>query len=166
MGLVKLSSKEVLELEQMLNQITDARLLHRIQALLWLDEGDSVEEVASHLRASRQSVYNWILNFNNRSAMSLVERIRDSPRRGRPPTALEIIDPLIAQVIEQDPRGLSYSSTIWTASLLQVYLCDKHQISVSTKSIHRALQRLGYAWKRPRHTLALRPNTWQQAKGG
>jgi hypothetical protein len=30
----------------------------------------------------------------------------------------------------------------------------------------RAIDRLGIIWKRPRHELALRPETWRQSKGG
>jgi len=32
--------------------------------------------------------------------------------------------------------------------------------------VRLAIQRLRIRWKRPRHTLALRPATWRQAKGG
>jgi len=47
------------------------------------------------------------------------ERLSDAARSGRPPTALEIIDPLIELVIDLDPRLLDYNSTVWTADLLQ-----------------------------------------------
>src|SRR5262249_29615771 len=82
------------------------------------------------------------------------------------PTALEIIDPLIDQVVEKDPREFGYRSTIWTASLLKQYLEEKHRIEVSASSVRLAIDRLRIAWKRPRHTLALRADHWRLAKGG
>jgi hypothetical protein len=73
---------------------------------------------------------------------------------------------LIAAVIDQDPRQLGYHSTAWTVPLLQHYLHDVHQVGVSSTSVSRALDRLDLRWKRPRHQLALRPETWRQSKGG
>jgi len=143
-----------------------AKELTRAQALLWLDEGDTVEEVAQHLLVSRQTVYNWLLRFRQRSDQELWARLQDAPREGRPPTALGIIDPLLEEVIDTDPRVHGYRNTVWTAGLLQHYLRKTHGISVCRKSISLAIARLGIRWKRPRHVLGQRPDTWRQAKGG
>ncbi|MDQ3651624.1 MAG: hypothetical protein M3458_15400, partial [Acidobacteriota bacterium] len=53
-----------------------------------------------------------------------------------------------------------------TAPLLVEYLRDEHQVVVSDDSVRAAIARLRMRWKRPRHHLALRPETWRQAKGG
>ena len=90
----------------------------------------------------------------------------DAPRPGRPRVGGGGIDPRIAQVIDTDPRDLGYNSTVWTAPLLVRYLQDHHDIKVSRKTVSRAIARLGIRWKRPRYQLALRPETWRQAKGG
>ena len=87
-------------------------------------------------------------------------------RQGRPPSALGIIDPLIADVIDTDPRKLGYHATVWTAPLLREYLDQVHGIAVSRKSVTFAIARLRMRWKRPRHQLALRPEHWRQSKGG
>jgi transposase len=138
----------------------------RALALLWLADGRPVAEVAELLRVSRQSVYNWVSRFERRDAEGLRARLLDAPRSGRPPTASGIIDPLIAEVIDGDPRELGYRSTNWTAGLLVRYLKRTHGIEVSRRSVGLAIDRLGIRWKRPRHELALRPATWRQAKGG
>jgi hypothetical protein len=77
-----------------------------------------------------------------------------------------VIDPLIIEVIERDPRELGYRSTVWTAPLLRQYLQEIHHLDVSRPSVSLAIDRLGLRWKRPRHGLARRPATWRQAKGG
>jgi transposase len=87
-------------------------------------------------------------------------------RSGRPRTAHGIIDPLIVAVIERDPRDLGYRSTVWTAPLLTQYLWEEHDLTVSRPSVSRALGRVGFRWKRPRHRLARCPTTWRQATGG
>lgn len=166
MVLIKLNSKEVASLEKLATSTPDARQLKRAQALLWLTDGEGVKDVARLLRVKRQTVYNWIARFEARAGQTLEDRLADSPRTGRPPTALELIDPLIDEVIEKDPRDFGYRSTIWTAPLLQRYLSDEHQIEVCTKSVGLAIARVRIVWKRPRHTLALQAANWQQAKGG
>jgi transposase len=140
--------------------------LRRAQALLWLDEGESVEEVAERLMVSRQTIYNWISQFQTRQQVDISQRLTDADRSGRPKTAKGVIDPLINQIIDTDPRQYGYHSTIWTTVLLKQYLADYHQLTVSQRSIGAAIERLNIHWKRPRHQLALRPETWRQAKGG
>ena len=140
--------------------------LIRAQALVWLDDGDTVEEVAHHLFVTRQTVYNWVLRFQQRADQDLLARLQDAPREGRPPTALGIIDPLIAEVIDTDPRTSGYRHTIWTARLLQHYLQQVHGITVCRRSVGQAIARLGLRWKRPRHVLARRADSWKSSKGG
>jgi transposase len=165
MVLIELNSKELASLETLLTASKEVRQLKRAQALLWLYEGDSVDEVAQRLRISRQTVYNWVARFEARTGASIELRVADALRRGRPRTALEIIDSLIDAVIDLDPRQFGYRSTVWTAPLLQHYLAKKHRIEVCDKSVRLAIDRLRIVWKRPRHILALRDETWRQAKG-
>jgi transposase len=154
------------ELEGLLARTPSAKEWCRARALLWLAEGHSVGEVAELLLVSRQSVYNWADRFERGEGLDLRARLLDAPRSGRPPTALRIIDPLIAEVIDNDPRELGYRSTNWTAGLLMRYLKRDHGIGVSRRSVGLAIESLGIRWKRPRHELALRPETWRQSKGG
>ena len=151
---------------QILEQTPDAAQLRRAQGLLWLHDGQSVTAVADLLRVSRQAIYNWVQSFTDRTDLDLADRLLDAPRSGRPPTAWGIIDPLIGAVIEGDPRDYGYRATVWTAPLLQRYLEEAHAIETSRKSVSRAIARLAIRWKRPRHRLGLRPETWRQAKGG
>ena len=154
------------ELDSLVTHTPLAKERSRAQALLWLAEGEPVERVAELLQVSRQTVYNWLERFRQREGLDLRARLLDAPRPGRPPTALGVIDPVIEAVIDQDPRELGYHPTVWTATLLLQHLKQVHGIEASRKSIGLALTRLGIRWKRPRHQLALRPETWRQSKGG
>jgi transposase len=151
---------------RLLDQTRDATQLRRAQALLWLHEGRAATEAAAILRVSRQTVHNRARSFRDRIDLDLPDRLLDAPRGGRPATALGIIDPLLDAVIDADPRGHGYRATVWTAPLLRRYLEEAHGLETSRKSVSRALARLGIRWKRPRHRLGLRPDTWRQAKGG
>lgn len=165
MNLFSLSLKERASLEDIIASTNDADALRRAQALLWLDEGETAQEVAARFRVSRQTVYNWATRFQLRSHLNISARLFDAARCGRPRTAQGIIDPIISEVIESDPRQFGFRSTLWTAPLLQQYLIEERKIAVSRQSVSLAIKRLGIRWKRPRHNLALRPPSWRQAKG-
>jgi transposase len=166
MSAFQLRPRERRQLLNLLDHPHDAKQFRRAQALLWLHEGQPVPGVAELLRVEPRTVYNWACAFRERTDLGPPARLLDAPRSGRPPTALGVIDPLIDAVIEDDPRDYGYRATVWTAPLLQRYLKEAHAIQTSRKSVSRAIARLGIRWKRPRHRLGLRPETWRQAKGG
>jgi len=166
MTTLQLSDREREGLQALLAHGPFAKEACRIQALLWLAAGQPADRIAEVLGVNRRTVYYWAERFHERSDLDLRSRLADAPRPGRPATACGIIDPLIAEVIDCDPRKLGYAATGWTNALLRKHLWRAHGLSVSRKSVSRALARLGIRWKRPRHQLALRPQTWRQAKGG
>ncbi len=161
MTLFKLNKRECRGLEYLLKHSHDATTLRRVQALLWLNRGESVEQVAARLGVSRQVIYQWITLFCRETPADLAARLASGARSGRPRTVHGIIDPLIDNVIDHDPRTFDYNSTVWTAPLLATYLADHHDVVVSVPSVRLALARLKIRWKRPRHSLALRSSTWR-----
>jgi transposase len=162
----QLSDQERADLQESLAHGSLAKQYSRIQALLWLAAGEPVDRIAHLLDVSRRTVYYWAEHFRERAELELPDRLSDAPRSGRPCTAYGVIDPFIATVIDSDPRDLGYRATGWTNALLRHYLKEVHHVAVSRQSVQRALVRLDIRWKRPRHQLALRPDTWRQSKGG
>lgn len=161
-----LSRRQRSDLECLASHNPVSRERCRAQALLWLDEGETVEQVVESLRVSRRTVYYWRERFHDCDERDLRQRLADAPRPGRPRTADGGVDRWIAEVIDTDPRTLGYHQTVWTAPLLVRYLHDHHEVAVSRKTVSRAIARLDIRWKRPRHQLARRPDTWRQSKGG
>ncbi len=161
-----LTDRQRAGLEAALAHTPAARPCRRAQALLWLAEGETVEAVAGALQVSRRTVYNWAARFRERAGRDLGAHLSDAPRSGRPRAGGGAVDALIAEVIGTDPRRLGYRATAWTAPLLSRYLREHHRIAVCDRTVGRAIARLGIRWKRPRHQLARRPDTWRQSKGG
>jgi transposase len=166
MALLGLSPRQRWELEYLAAHNPMAKERCRAQALLWLDEGGTPDQVAEALRISRRSVYYWVERFRDRDGLDPMHRLADAPRPGRPRTGGMGVDPWVAEVIDTDPRTLGYHQTVWTAPLLVCYLRDHHEVDVSRKTVSRAIARLDIRWKRPRHQLARRPDTRRQSKGG
>jgi transposase len=166
MRALTLSDRERSVLEGLTPSAPNPRAWQRAQAVLWLDEGESVAEVAEQLRVSRQTIYNWATRVQAHQGRARYEDLLDAPRSGRPRTVQGIIAPLLDAVLDEDPRSFGYRATGWTAPLLRHYLAAVHHLAVSRQSVSLALARLRVRWKRPRHTLARRSPTWPQAQGG
>lgn len=166
MTLITLTTRERRAIEHLMTHTDDAATFRRAQALLCLNRGERVQDIADQFHLSRHAIYKWAARYEHSKHRDLSARLADAPRSGRPCTCCGVIDPLIDHVIDQDPRTLGYRSTIWTAQLLRQYLREAHAIEVSRQSVSLAIRRLCLRWKRPRHHLALRPPFWRQAKGG
>jgi transposase len=113
-----------------------------------------------------RTVFPWRRRFYKRQALEVPARLADGPRSGRPKTVAGLLDTLLSEVIDHDPRQLGSHSTVWTAPLLRQYLREVHHLEAARRSVGLAMARLGIAWKRPRDTLARRTPTWRQATGG
>lgn len=112
MTLIELSRKERKLLEHLVRNTSDANTLRRVQALLWLDDGEDVEEVADQLYVSRLTVYKWVRQFKKCHSLDVYERVSDGRHSGRPCTVKGIIDPMIDKIIDECPRDLGYNSTV------------------------------------------------------
>ncbi len=153
------------QLEEVLAHPKGSRQLKRTQALLWVDEGESISRVAQRLRVTRQSIYNWIDYINQRKGL-ISKRLEDANRSGRPRTKSEIVDEVVPQLLETNPAEAGYRATGWTNRVLCDYIYRHYHIRVSHQTIREAIKRAGYRWKRPRYVLSNRPKRWRQAKGG
>ncbi|NOT57445.1 MAG: helix-turn-helix domain-containing protein [Deltaproteobacteria bacterium] len=142
--LVVLSDQERQLLEEVVSREAFSIEARRAQALLWLDAGESPPAIASRLKASRQTVYNWAIRFKQeRSACDMTTRLADRQRPGRPRTVSLLIDPLLRTVLDQPPSRFGYSAEAWSITLLGRYLRDAHHVVVNRTSISAALRRLG-----------------------
>lgn len=143
-----LADDEIEEVKDLIASTDHAQHLRKALAILWLCQGNSVQQVSDRLCVSRTTVYNWVTRFRDRGDLDLAERIVDAGRPGRPRTALGVVDPLIADVVGLDPCDVGFRETAWTADLLALYLQREHGIEVSTRSIRLAVERLGVVLKR------------------
>ncbi len=164
MALLKLSTSEYRQLEELAVDTKDAKVLRRAEALLWLHDGLSVDEIAVRLRISTRTIYNWVTRFEERQGMEVVDRLSDGKRAGRPRTVRGVIDPIIQKAIESDPEAIGYDAERWTAPLLQQYLKEKHKIKVSRQSIIGALRRSGFKWKPGTRTATRGSQQWLRSR--
>jgi transposase len=146
------NAKERRALEAELELTQNTGVFRRVLALLEIDQGRTIEEVAQALRVDRSSVYRWIERYAQAGKPEALER---KPGQGRPPKWNESLEELLQRTLAEPPMKIGYPANGWTLPLLQAFLSISYPgQELSTSTLRRYLRRMGYVWKRFRHTLA------------
>ena len=149
-------------LAKALHQAQEVKVYQRIQAVLLIAQGYSVDEVAHIVGSQRRSVYYWMHRYLDHHR---VADLYDGPRTGRPPTAPQITKARILRELARDPLKLSYSTTVWTVPLLASHLSQLYHSQVTPRTLRRRMKEVGLRWKRPRHVYATKDPHRAQKKG-
>jgi putative transposase len=166
MNSLTLTLSERRALEQKIQQTKDVKVLKRAQALLWLNQGMPVQEILRRLGVSRRTVYAWVSLYRKRRNRSIVDRLQDQPKSGRPSIKAILVMKVLPQLLEESPSQYGYNRANWTSTLLQRVLQCQYGANVSTRTIRRCLKNLDYVWRRPTYALLRQSPTWRQEKGG
>jgi transposase len=146
-----LTKAERQALEAQLGQTHDAALYRRTLAVLEVDRGRSVAEVAQQLRVDRRSVYRWLERFATQDNPAGLEH---QPGQGRPLEWNDELAGLAESALEQPPFQLGYPANSWNMPLLHAFLgycLPEYPVSLST--VRRHVAEMGIQWKRFRHAL-------------
>jgi transposase len=127
----------------------DPRVRHRAHALLLVAQGQTVAAVARLFGTAGHRVRAWRGRFVVEGRAGLVDR----SRRGRPPKLSEDDRGFLAQALEQGPQPYGLPVTVWSIRDLHALVQRERGITVSVDTLHRAVQALGYRYRRPRHDL-------------
>lgn len=150
MNHLELSRRERNQLERQLKTAPNIRVYRRTLAVLEIADGKRVADVARLLRVSHEGVYGWLAAYaRTRDAASLI----DGERSGRPSFWTDEAQAVLSDAMEHSPDALGYTAVNWTTSLLREHIDKRIGTKPSEATVRSQLARLGYAWKRPRHTL-------------
>jgi transposase len=139
---------DVSRLTKALKRATDARLFQRVQAVLWVAQGDTISEVAELTGVSGQTVYNWL---QRSLACHQVAALTDAPRSGRPVTAPQLTATPILQHLHCHPLQLGYRTTVWSVKLLAAHLSRQYDWPITPHTLRRRMKAMGLRCKRPRY---------------
>src|SRR5687767_11173064 len=145
MSTIRLTPAQRRRLARERDQATDARVYRRAVALLELGRGRPAAEVAALLGVTRQAVYHWAAAFARAGDPAA---LADAPRAGRPRVLGDEGLDLLEAVLGWDPQQLGLPHAGWTVPLLSRTLAIGTGREPSADTVRRALDRLGYAWKR------------------
>jgi transposase len=155
---VTLTDTQRADLETAASAAKRTRSWKRCQTVLLLAEGQAPATVAHSLMCSVSSIYAWAAAWRRAGVTGLAEGPHPGLAR-RLDTAGEV---LLVGLLREDPQARGHRATGWTAALLGTELAAAGY-AVSTRTVRRAVHRLGYRWKRPQYVLG-RPDPDYEAK--
>jgi transposase len=146
----RLTPQQRFRLRRQLRTTDDLGTFRRTLALLQLDQGRTVTEVATMLGVSRRSVHGWIDLYRHHP---VPRSLSSHHSTGRPPTWTEDVQAILRAALHQPPDHFGYQATGWTVPLLKEHLAHWGVSALSDATLRRQLHALGYVWKRPRYLL-------------
>ena len=134
------------QIESISRSTTNRRVSRRAEAILRLDRGEDTLTVAEALGVGRSTIYGWVHRFNRRSDLPLIDRLKDRPHTGRPPTKrLLAQDALegIAELLPGRSEGMAKVMPVWVVSACQAAIRQERRVEVSERTVQRALKEMG-----------------------
>ena len=144
-----LSDTQVIELRQLYDTTTNAKLRLRARIMLLAHQGRSVAEIAAIILRSRDTVERVLKRFFQGGLAALPP----GTAPGRAPTVTPEWHAELLRVIDLDPHTVGVRSANWTTRLLATYLAGKTQVAVTAETVRLYLHATGDVCKRPTWTL-------------
>jgi len=149
-----LTPQQRFQLRRLLRTTDDLGAYRRTLALLQLDRGDTVTDVAAILGVSRRAVHRWIGGYSDHPVLRSLTTHQST---GRPSEWDEDGPSHPQRHLHQPPDHFGYQATGWTVPLLQTHLALWGLTDLSDATLRRQHHALGYVWKRPRYVLVPDP---------
>jgi transposase len=127
----------------------DPRIRHRAQALLLVADGHTESEVAQLFQTARHRLRAWKKQFLTKG----INGLADAHRTGRPPKLTAANLAYLEEALGKSPQDYGFMGTTWTVLDLHELMVQKQAVKVSKDTIHRAILKLGYRYRRPKHDL-------------
>src|SRR5262245_1043023 len=113
----------------------DPRVRRRAQAVLLVEEGQTLASVARLFHTSAYRVHVWHERFTREGRAGLLDR----PRGGRPHALSDGDRACLEEALERGPQVYGLPMTIWSIRDLQALLARERGVVVSVDTVHRAV---------------------------
>lgn len=142
----KATRKQMVEQLQKAYNRGDLRLIKRIHALLAIEEGQEVADVAATLGLSGQAVRNYLHAFLRQGVASLSYK-RPS---GRPPKLTKSQREELGRLIEAGPEAADYDCGCWNTVLIQDLIAARFGVVYNPHYVAELLQNMGFSYQKAR----------------
>ena len=140
------------EVRRLATRAKDTAQARRLLAIAAVLEGASREDAAEIAGMDRQTLRDWVIQFNERGPDGLI----NIPSPGVPPKLDATHKAFLARIVEEGPIPAVHGVVRWRACDLIMRLHEEFRFSVSDDTIYRALKDLGFS-----HVSA-RPKAYKQ----
>jgi transposase len=126
---------------------TDPKAIKRLTVAREYLEGLSAGDIEAKYGWDRQTVYNWLNRFEERSFDAA---LYDKSRSGRPSELSDDQFEQFTAVLHEPPDEAGYDDPAWSTALAQHYLLEAFDIAFSHRHTRRLMHKAGVSPKRPR----------------
>ena len=149
-------------LKEALKRAADKRTFQRVQAVVLVAQGRTINEVGEIVGVTVQTVYNWVSLYLDQHQVGALE---EAPRSGRPVIAKPITKARILRGLQRNPLRCGYRTTVWTVKLLAERLSQRYHCQLSPYTLRRRMTAIGLRCLRPRYCYEEKDPHRTQKKG-
>lgn len=140
------------QLQKIYKQETKAKPKMRLLAAIHRKKGKSLDDIAYHVNASRNTVHGWIRNFSLRGVQA-----KDSIKQTGRPVSMTLANR--KRLIKDLERGPPHNASgLWTTKEVMQLLKKKYNQRYVKQHVWRLLVSLEFSLQRPRKQHYLRPS--------
>ena len=154
---VSITKEQRKELEQFRISASSKNSEKALMVLL-SSEGKKVSQIAKTLKRNPHTVRDWLKRYNAAGLKGLNRKY--SP--GRPDEKRAKLKAHIREIIDDSPVEHGYKDHVWSVPLIVHDAAAKLNLSVSKDTVIRALNSMGYSYKRPSKTVPARAPTKEE----
>ena len=154
---VSIDKEQRNELERF-RKLASSRDSEKALMVLLSAEGKKVSEIANSLKRNPHTVRDWLKRYNASGMQGLNRKY--SP--GRPDEKRSKIKEHIRNILNSSPVEHGYQDHVWSVPLIVHDAAFKLGLKVSGDTVTRALNSMGYSYKRPSKTVPARAPTKEE----
>lgn len=154
---VSINKEQQKELERFRSRASSKNSEKALMVLL-SSEGEKVSQIAKILKRNPHTVRDWLKRYNKSGIKGLSRKY--SP--GRPDEKRSKIKEHIGRILTSSPFEHGYMDHVWSVPLIVHDAASKLNLSVSGDTVIRALNSMGYSYKRPVKTVPARAPTKEE----
>ena len=148
---VSITKEQQKELKQF-RSLASSKDSEKALMVLLSSEGEKVSQIAKTLKRNPHTVRDWLKRYNAAGLKGLSRKY--SP--GRPDEKRAKLKVHIQKVLGDSPVDHGYQDHVWSVPLIEHDAALKLGLSVSGDTVTRALNDMGYSYKRPAKTVPAR----------
>lgn len=146
---IRLTSPERRRLERIRRQAPSAKAYKRASVILLSADRRTAKDISNLIGYSLESVY----AIRRRWDQLKFAGLEDLASPVRPPKITDEYVELLRYSIWQQPARFGYAFTTWSSARMAEHLKGLTGISITPDYLSYVLRRLGYSFKKPKHTL-------------
>jgi len=141
---ITLSQEERQELERFRGQASSKQSEKALMVLMNAD-GLSAQKIGKRIKRNAHTVRNWLKRYKAAG----VEGLQSKSSPGRPKDKRDKSKQALEEVLCACPQKFNYPDSVWSVPLIKYHIETKCKLKISEDTVQRALQDLGYSYKRP-----------------